>query len=81
MKSWKIRERLASVGKKTWIYIGIVAAFVVLAVVCLFVWMRLCGYTLSEWLAKYWPWIAVVAFAAVDLASTLALIGMRKRRK
>lgn len=80
MKFLKFKIWLASIDKRTWAYIAIIAGFVALAVAGLFIWMHLSGYTFSAWIARFWPTVVVVAAALIFLIFALVYSILRKRR-
>lgn len=80
MKFLAFRMWFSSISKKTWIYVGCISGFLVLAVACLFVWMHLCGYTLASWLAKFWPTLVIIGAVALVVVLAVLLLKMKKRR-
>lgn len=80
MRFLKLKMWLASISKKTWIYVGCISGFVVLAITCLFIWMHLCGYTLASWLAKFWPTVVVLLAVVIAIALIVVFFKMKKRR-
>ena len=80
MRFMKIKMWLSTIQRKTWIFAGVIAGFVVLAVACLLIWMHLCGYTLAEWFAKYWPTLAVLGALVLMGAFALVFYKLRKGR-
>lgn len=81
MRFLKIKIWLASISKRTWAYIGIIAGFIAVAVAGLFVWMHLCGYTLASWLEKFWPTVLVVVVALIALIMFLIYLKMKKGKR
>ena len=79
MRWIRFKAWLASVSKKTWIYVGCIAGFVAIAVICLLVWMHLSGYTVAEWMARYYMWIILIGIALI--LAVLAFIFSKMRRR
>lgn len=80
MRFMKFRFWLSNVQKKTWIFVGIIAGFVALAIAALIVWMHLCGYTIASWLSKFWPTLTIIGSLALAGLLAFILFKLRKRR-
>lgn len=50
--------------RKAIIYYSALGVFLALAIAGSIVWMYSCGYTIGSWLAKFWPWLAIIAMMA-----------------
>lgn len=80
MKLIKLKMWLASISKKTWIYVGCIAGFIALAIACLLVWMHMSGYTLASWMAKFWPTLVVALAIIIAIVLFVVYLKMKKRR-
>ena len=47
--------------RKAIIYYSALGVFLALAIAGCIVWMYSSGYTIGSWLAKFWPWLAIIA--------------------
>lgn len=74
----KLKEKLKSVSLKTWIFVGIIAAFVILAVVLILVAMHVNGYTLAGFISAFWPWIVLIVTLLLVLILTYIFYKLKK---
>lgn len=64
-KKLEIKHWFKRLTKKDWLIFG--GFIIVLAVIitCILVAMHLCGYSLADWLAKYYPWVVMTTVIVV----------------
>lgn len=79
-KKIDLKNKIKTTPKKTWIILGGVILVIIIIITCLLVAMHLCGYTLSEWLAQYYPWVIMTTAIAVVIILSIVFFKMRKRR-
>lgn len=78
MKMIRFRMWLASIDRRTWAYIAVIAGFIAVAVACLFVWMHFSGYSFAEWLERYWHILALAAAVLIAIIMAYFLAKMKR---
>lgn len=64
--------------KGYWIFLGFIAFFIILAIVCALVAMHLCGYSLASWINEFYPILVIVLSFILVIGAGIGLMKMRK---
>lgn len=80
MKKYEIKQKLKSISKGTWIFLGIMTFFVILAIALLLLAMHLCGYNLITWLMKFGGWLILVIVILLVIIATVLFSKFSKGR-
>lgn len=78
MKKYLLKDKIKKIKKSTWIFWGIMTAFVILAIAVLLVAMHLCGYTLARWLNQFGAYLVIIIAVILLIVGSAVLIYFRK---
>lgn len=64
--------------KGYWIFLGFIAFFIILAIVCALIAMHLCGYSLASWINEFYPILVIIGASILVIGAGIGLMKMRK---
>lgn len=74
----KIKDKVKNTNKKTWITIGIIGGFVILAIVLIIVAMHINGYSLGEFIVKFSGWFIMGLLLTIVLILSIVFWKVKK---
>lgn len=79
MNKYELKAWAKSKNKKYWVFTGIIAVFILIALICGVVAMYMSGYTIISWFAKF-GWICLIVLAlGVVIGLGIYFISLREK--
>lgn len=79
MNKYEFKAWVKSKKKSYWIYLGVIATFVLIAIISLLVAMYMTGYTLASWIAEFYPILVITLSIVIIIIVAVVLAKLRKR--
>lgn len=75
-----LKNKIKTTSKKKWLVIGGFALIFIIIIACLLIAMYLCGYSLSTWIAKFYPWVIMSIAVLFVIIFTIIFFKARKEK-
>lgn len=80
MKWYLLKEKLKAIKSKEWLFIIIMASFLLIGIGCAIASLYLSGYTLWTWIQTYYPWLVLAGVIIYIVILTWILFKKRNKR-
>ena len=78
MKKYLLKQKIKSITPSTWIFIGVLAFFVILAIVLIIVGLHINGYSFSKFFTRFGAYIVICLVAILGIGVAFLLTNLRK---